>query len=47
VFTTIRPVRIRRGTAIYEMVRTNPRGQASFEVRFAVDGDGVWRIEAF
>jgi hypothetical protein len=47
ILTTIQFVSHRRGTAIYEAVRTDAGVTKSFDVRFAIDVDGVWRIEAF
>ena len=40
-------VRVRNAAAIYVMRRTDAGVPKSFEVRFAVDGDGLWRLEAF
>ncbi len=34
-------------SAIYEATRTDAGLVKSFEVRFALDGDGIWRVEAF
>lgn len=45
IMTTIRPVKFRNYAAIYEMIRTDDGITKSFQVRFAVDFDGVWRIE--
>ena len=47
ILTDLRPVKVRNAAAIYEMRRTDDGVLRSFEVRFAVDGDGVWRVEAF
>jgi hypothetical protein len=47
VLTTIRFVESRRASATYEMVSGKDGQDFSFEVRFAIDADGVWRIEAF
>jgi len=47
VLTTIRFVESRRASAIYEMVSRKDGQDFSFEVRFAIDADGVWRIDAF
>lgn len=46
IMTTIHPVKVRNHAAIYEMIRTDDGITQSFQVRFAVDFDGVWRIEA-
>jgi len=40
-------VKVRNAAAIYRMRRTDAGVPKSFEVRFAVDGDGLWRLEAF
>ena len=40
-------VKVRNAAAIYVMRRTDAGVPKSFEVRFAVDGDGLWRLEAF
>jgi hypothetical protein len=32
---------------IFQMPRTDNGADKSFEVRFAVDADGVWRLRAF
>jgi sugar lactone lactonase YvrE len=47
ILTDLRPVSVRNASALYEMRRTDDGVLRSFEVRFAVDGDGVWRVEAF
>lgn len=47
ILTTIRFVRHYRTQAIYESFRTDAAGTRSFEVRFQVDGDGVWRLRSF
>jgi len=47
ILTDIRLVRVRNASAIYRMLRVNDGLPLSFGVRFAVDTDGVWRIEAF
>jgi hypothetical protein len=46
VFTSIALVRHGRASAIYEMVRKDDGLDMSFEVRFAIDADGVWRLES-
>jgi hypothetical protein len=38
---------VRNGAAIYEMIRSDNGIRKSFDIRFAIDGDGLWRIEAF
>lgn len=40
-------VKVRDRSAIYEATRIDNGLPKSFEVRFAFDGDGIWRIEAF
>jgi len=35
------------GTALYQATRTDAGLVKVFDVRFAVDEDGVWRIERF
>lgn len=47
ILTAIRLVEHRRAEAIYEMLRTDAGIIKSFEVRFQVDGDGVWRVRSF
>ena len=47
VFTTLTLVRIWRGTAEYSMLRQTRGRPMSYPVRFTIDGDGVWRINAF
>ena len=47
VLTSITPVTMSPGTAIYRMLRTDPpHGRVSYEVRFQIDGDGVWRLSS-
>jgi hypothetical protein len=47
VFTTLTLVRIWRGTAEFSMERQTSGRAMSYAVRFVIDGDGVWRINAF
>lgn len=47
ILPAIQFVSYRRGAAIYEAVRTDAGATNSFDVRFAIDVDGAWRIEAF
>ena len=47
ILTDLTPVKVRNASAIYEMRRTDDGLLKSFEVRFAIDGDGLWRLEAF
>jgi len=46
VMTSIRLVRYGRAHAIYEMARKDDSRTMSFGVRFAIDADGVWRLES-
>ena len=47
ILTDLTPVKVRNASAVYEMRRTDDGLPKSFEVRFAIDGDGIWRVEAF
>ena len=47
ILTDLVPVKVRNASAIYEMRRTDDGLLKSFEIRFAIDGDGIWRLEAF
>jgi hypothetical protein len=47
ILTDLVPVKVRNASAIYEMRRLDDGIPTSFEIRFAIDGDGVWRLEAF
>jgi hypothetical protein len=48
VLTSITQVNVSSGIAIYQMVRaTPPHGRLSYDVRFVIDGDGVWRLRSF
>jgi sugar lactone lactonase YvrE len=47
ILTDLTPIKVRNASAIYEMRRTDDGVLKSFEIRFAIDGDGVWRVEAF
>lgn len=47
IFTTIHFVEHDRSEAFYKMVRTDAGIDKSFEVRFEVDVDGVWRLTMF
>lgn len=47
ILTTVSLVRVDNYAAIYEATRIDGGLEMSFEVRFAVDGDGIWRVEAF
>jgi len=47
ILTDITPLEVRNASAIYEMRRTDDGLLKSFEIRFAIDGDGIWRVEAF
>jgi len=43
VYKAIRRREWRSGVAVYDMVR----GRSSFDIRFAIDVDGVWRLSDF
>jgi hypothetical protein len=45
VLTNIQFVQFRQGTAEFEMLRTDERGELSYLVRFVLDEDGIWRIK--
>jgi hypothetical protein len=47
ILTDLVPVTVRNASAIYEMRRVDDGILKSFEIRFALDGDGLWRVEAF
>lgn len=47
ILTDLAFIRVRGLEAIYEMRRTDAGILKSFEVRFQVDADGVWRVRAF
>jgi len=47
LLTDITPLEVRNASAIYEMLRADDGLLKSFEIRFAIDGDGIWRVEAF
>ena len=47
ILTDLVPVKVRNASAIYEMRRVDDGVLKSFEIRFALDGDGIWRVEAF
>lgn len=47
ILTNISVVKHRGGEAIYESVQTDKGLTKSFEVRFGIDVDGVWRITSF
>jgi hypothetical protein len=47
ILTDLVLLEVRDGTAIYEATRTDAGLVKLFEARFAIDNDGVWRIEAF
>jgi hypothetical protein len=40
-------VRVGNLSAVYEAIRLDDGLEMSFELRFTVDGDGVWRIQSF
>ncbi len=47
ILTTIRLQEIRDGEARYEMLRPAGAMTKSFEVRFHIDDDGIWRLTSF
>jgi hypothetical protein len=47
ILTDLTFVRLRGREAIFEIRRMDEGVLASFEVRFAIDTDGVWRLRAF
>lgn len=47
ILTDITLVEVRGGSAIYDMLRLDDGILRSFEVRFAIDTDGAWRLESF
>jgi sugar lactone lactonase YvrE len=47
ILTDITLVRMRNAAAVYEMVRVDGGIPKSFQIRFALGGDGVWRLESF
>jgi len=47
ILTDLALVRMGEGTALYQATRTDAGLVKVFDVRFAVDEDGVWRIERF
>jgi hypothetical protein len=47
ILPNISLVRIGNLSAVYEAIRMDDGWGMSFEVRFAIDGDGIWRMETF
>ena len=47
ILTDVTLIKVREGSAIYEATRIDNGLPKSFELRFALDEDGIWRIEAF
>ena len=47
ILTDILLLEVRRSEAIYEMVRTDNGVVKSFEIRFRIDEDGIWRLWMF
>jgi len=47
ILTSLVPVRVGEASAVYEMTRVDGAIVKSFEIRFALESDGVWRVEAF
>jgi hypothetical protein len=46
ILTSFHLVEVRRSEAIGEMLRDNGSFVESFEIRFSIDDDGVWRVAA-
>jgi hypothetical protein len=47
ILTDIALVSVRNAAAVYEMVRVDAGVPKSFQIRFALGGDGVWRLDSF
>jgi hypothetical protein len=47
ILTTISLVEFREDEAIYDATRIDDGLPMAFEVRFVIDGDGVWRLQSF
>jgi hypothetical protein len=47
ILTPISLLEVRGGEALYEMVRTDGTITKSFELRFRLDDDGIWRLAMF
>jgi hypothetical protein len=47
ILTDVTLVEVRNGSALYQATRTDAGVPKLFDVRFALDEDGIWRIEAF
>jgi hypothetical protein len=47
ILTDLQLLEIREREAICEMIRHDTDGGRSFEVRFRLDEDGIWRIQSF
>ncbi|MFQ5803955.1 MAG: PKD domain-containing protein [Candidatus Methylomirabilales bacterium] len=47
ILTNVTLVEVRNGVATYEATRTDVGVEKLFDIRFVIDEDGIWRIEAF
>jgi len=47
ILTAISPVSSHNAIAIYDAERTDDGSPTLFEVRFAIDSDGIWRLQSF
>jgi sugar lactone lactonase YvrE len=47
ILTDLLPLELRGDEVLYEMVRVSAGTAQSFEVRFRVDDDGIWRLSMF
>jgi len=47
ILTNAMLVEVRNGVATYQATRTDAGVDKVFDIRVVVDGDGIWRIEAF
>ena len=47
ILTSVSLVRIGNNEAVYKALRMDDSVRMAFEVRFALDGDGLWRVASF
>lgn len=47
ILTSVSVVRIGNNEAVYKALRMDDSVRMAFEVRFALDGDGLWRVASF
>jgi hypothetical protein len=47
ILTDISAISTGNRTAVYEATRIDDAVETSFEVRFAIDRDGIWRLDSF